>query len=63
MMSNDYEADSAERDFESKVQESEENREEIKKYVERLIEINREGYQITEELTRLGVDNNGEPLY
>lgn len=35
----------------------------IKELVNRLIEINREGYQIIEELTRLGVDKNGDPLY
>ena len=35
----------------------------IKELVDRLIEINREGYQITEELTRLGVDKDGDPLY
>lgn len=62
-MPNDYEADAAERDFELKMQEIEDNEEEIKKYVKRLIEINREGYQITEELTRLGVDKDGDPLY
>ena len=39
------------------------NEDEIKKLVERLIEINREGYQITEELTRLGVGKDGDPLY
>lgn len=35
----------------------------IKELVNRLIEINREGYQIIEELTRLGVDKDGDPLY
>ena len=36
---------------------------EIKELVDRLIEINREGYQIIEELERLGVDKDGDPLY
>ena len=40
-----------------------ENVDKIKKLVDRLVEINREGYRITEELTRLGVDNDGDPLY
>ena len=35
----------------------------IKELVDRLIEINREGYQIIEELTRHGVDKDGDPLY
>jgi len=34
----------------------------IKKLVDRLIEINREGYQITEELARMGVDADGDPF-
>ena len=39
------------------------NEDKIKELVERLIEISREGYEITEELTSLGVDNDGDPLY
>ena len=35
----------------------------LQELVKRRIEINREGYQIIEELTRHGVDKDGDPLY